>query len=172
MTVLMKVVVKAIPAPATQPLRHLILRPNQPVDECIYPGDEDSGTAHFGAFLEGKLIGVASIYNQSLEGEGSPDVWRIRGMVTLEEMRGRGCGGRLLEACFDHAQSHNGDEIWCNARTTVMGFYERFGFRKQGEEFDLPGIGPHFVMVAKLDGDLNLPAGSGAVREYTLRATH
>ena len=30
---------------------------------------------------------------------------------------------------------------WCNGRTTVWGFYSRFGFEKEGEEFDLPGLG-------------------------------
>ena len=36
--------------------------------------------------------------------------------------------------------------VWCNARTPARGFYERYGFVAEGEEFELPDIGPHFRM--------------------------
>ena len=31
-----------------------------------------------------------------------------------------------------------GTGIWCNARTTSVRFYARSGFRRSGEEFDMP----------------------------------
>jgi predicted GNAT family N-acyltransferase len=40
--------------------------------------------------------------------------------------------------------------VWCNARTPARGFYERAGFAAVGEEFALPDIGPHFLMVLLL----------------------
>jgi hypothetical protein len=36
--------------------------------------------------------------------------------------------------------------VWCNARTPAAGFYGRAGFATEGEEFELPSIGPHFLM--------------------------
>lgn len=36
--------------------------------------------------------------------------------------------------------------LWCNARVGALGFYLRLGFATIGEEFEIAGIGPHFVM--------------------------
>ena len=36
--------------------------------------------------------------------------------------------------------------LWCNARLHAVGFYERQGWKVEGDEFDVPDIGPHFVM--------------------------
>jgi hypothetical protein len=40
---------------------------------------------------------------------------------------------------------------WCNARAGSFGFYERFGFRRDGEPFELPDIGPHYRMFSLLE---------------------
>ena len=46
----------------------------------------------------------------------------------------------------DEAEAR-GTGIWCNARTTAVRFYARSGFRRTGEEFDMPAIGPHDTLV-------------------------
>ena len=33
--------------------------------------------------------------------------------------------------------------LWCNARTTAFGFYEKMGFNIVVDEFDIPNLGPH-----------------------------
>ncbi len=141
--------VRAITAAETRPLRHAILRPSQPPDECVYRLDDEPASGHFGAFEDGELIAVASIYRQS-DTEGDPLAWRIRGMATREEHRGRGHGGALLAACLRHAGERGGKRVWCNGRSTVLGFYSRFGFVVRGEEFEISGLGPHFVMEREL----------------------
>ena len=40
--------------------------------------------------------------------------------------------------------------LWCNARTSAMGFYQNVGFEKIGEEFDIPTVGPHVLMFKKI----------------------
>jgi predicted GNAT family N-acyltransferase len=40
--------------------------------------------------------------------------------------------------------------VWCNARTPAVGLYAREGFAIEGEEFELPEIGPHVVMTRSL----------------------
>jgi predicted GNAT family N-acyltransferase len=40
--------------------------------------------------------------------------------------------------------------VWCNARTPARAFYERAGFRTVSDEFELPEIGPHYVMELRL----------------------
>jgi len=142
--------VRTITAAQARPLRQAVLRPNQPPEACVYEGDEGPESAHFGAVSEERLVGVASIYQQKEDGRHDPFTWRLRGMATLETVRGQGFGVALLEACMRHARDQGGMRLWCNARTTVADFYGDFGFEVQGEEFDLPGLGPHVVMELEL----------------------
>ncbi|MAE73565.1 MAG: GNAT family N-acetyltransferase, partial [Bdellovibrionaceae bacterium] len=39
------------------------------------------------------------------------------------------------------------DKLWCNARTSAVPLYDRAGFTKIGDEFEIDPIGPHFLMV-------------------------
>ena len=39
-----------------------------------------------------------------------------------------------------------GRRVWCNARLSAAGFYERVGFGRVGGVFEIAGIGPHAVM--------------------------
>jgi ribosomal protein S18 acetylase RimI-like enzyme len=132
-----------------RPLRQAVLRPHQPPEACVYPGDDHPSTGHFAMSLEGVIVGVASVFRQAPEPD-DPGAWRIRGMATAPEVRGRGHGAALLRACLDHARAHGGTRVWCNARSTAAGFYRRMGFREEGPEFDLPGIGAHFLMATEV----------------------
>jgi hypothetical protein len=40
--------------------------------------------------------------------------------------------------------------MWCQARVSAQGFYEKVGFATLGERFWLPLSGPHYVMVREL----------------------
>lgn len=143
--------IRSIPVKQARILRHKILRPNQSPEECIYPGDDDERTGHFGAFTNDVHIGIASIFPEAHPDLPASPAWRIRGMATEAAVRGEGMGALLLEACIAHARKQNGSIIWCNARSTVTGFYGKYGFQPVGDEFPLPGIGPHYLMVLNLD---------------------
>lgn len=138
--------VRFITAAETRPLRAAILRPGQPPETLIYPGDEADETAHFGAYSGGELVGIASVYREPLPHENDSNAWRLRGMATITAMQGRGYGRTILEACVEHVARQGGTVLWCNARTSAAGFYEAVGFHTIGDEFDIPGIGGHFVM--------------------------
>ena len=141
-----------------RPLRQAVLRPHQPPEACVYPGDDLASTGHFAMSLEGEVVAVASVFRQAPEAGGpvrsvgadDPGAWRLRGMATTPQMRGHGHGSFLLQACLDHARANGGTRVWCNARSTAAGFYRRCGFLEDGPEFDLPGLGPHLVMVGEL----------------------
>ncbi len=139
----------------TRPLRRKVLRPHQQEHELFFPGDDAPDTVHFGAFSGGGgLVGVASVYRKPAEPSRAevaphlvgPNAWQLRGMATDPSVRGAGFGGQLLEACLHHARDRGGLAFWCNARTTVLAFYERYGLTVVGEPYDLPGIGPHVWM--------------------------
>ena len=137
-------VVRAIDAAATRPLRGRILRPGQAAEELVYPGDDDAGSLHVGAFDGERLLGVASLLPQSPEGTPPrPGDWRLRGMAVVPEARRRGIGAALLAACERHAREHGGRRLWFNARTAALPFYVAQGYVPVGEEYELPEIGPH-----------------------------
>jgi predicted GNAT family N-acyltransferase len=142
------IIAERIAAADTHMLRHRVLRPHQTIAEMDYPGDHDATTAHFGCDVDGELVAIGSIYREARL-DGDPGGWRIRGMATAEGRRGTGLGESVLAACIGHARSHGATEVWCNARRGARAFYERAGFVTVGDEFEPPGIGPHFVMTLR-----------------------
>lgn len=150
--------VQTVSATETHQLRHAILRPNQPVDACVYPGDDAPTSFHHGIrdpdeHDKTTLIAVASFYREPLPGSAvSNTQLRIRGMAVLPEHRNKGLGRALVHAGLEIAQSQSPPPTfaWCNARTTAAGSYAKLGFTPRGDEFDIEGIGPHLVMVREL----------------------
>ena len=138
--------VRPISAEETRGLRQAILRPHQRPEELVYPGDDDPDTLHLGAYVDGKLVGVASLYREAPPKEEDPGAWRLRGMAVAKDRQKQGLGAALLDACIAHAKGSGGTSLWCNARTTAAGFYTSLGFEVEGDAFELPGIGPHYVM--------------------------
>jgi GNAT superfamily N-acetyltransferase len=136
---------------AVRELRHLLLRPHQRPEDLVYEGDDAPDALHLGAFEDGRLVGIASIARDPPPGSRDPSAWRIRGMATLPEVRGRGIGGALLEACLTHARSRGASLVWCNGRVPAVAFYRRHGFASVRGPFELPGTGPHHELHLRLD---------------------
>lgn len=116
----------------------------------MYDGDDDPDTLHAGAVVDGRLAAIASIAPDPSDDAPGPDAWRLRGMATVEELRGTGLGRAVLECCLEHARERGARIVWCNARTGAIGFYERSGFEIVSEVFDVPVIGPHVRMVRRV----------------------
>ena len=142
--------IRRIPSSDTHALRQAVLRPHQTLAEMTYDGDALPGSGHFGLFDGDRHLGIASVAPEPQPGEAGEGQWRVRGMAVLPAAQGTGGGRLLLTACVDHARSEGGQIVWCNARSSACGFYERNGFHSVGDPFDLPGIGEHFVMVRHL----------------------
>ncbi len=142
--------ISRVSASEVYPIRQQVLRPDQPPESAIFPGDELDSTYHMGIFEEGSLIGIVSLYPEGPEGYEMNDAWRVRGMAVLPEHHGRGFGSKLLQACMAYASAHGGKALWCNARVMARPFYELRGLSIDGEAFDIPGIGPHYRMICPL----------------------
>jgi len=152
--------VVAISAEQTIPLRGKVLRPHhQSMEDCQFPGDHLPLAGHFGAkSADGEIVGIATIHPEALPDhpgiqtlekkldhvEGA--VWRLRGMATDDRCRGQGCGGEVLQACITHARKHGAKIIWAHARTPALRFYQRHGFQALGDEYTMPGVGPHYLI--------------------------
>jgi GNAT superfamily N-acetyltransferase len=130
---------RSIPLADTRELRRDVLRPYMTVEELA--AHEPSEAVAFGAFADDDLVAVGLVGP-----EGEPGDWRIRGMATKPEARGRGAGTQVLQALVQHAVDHGATRLWCNARTPALSLYRRAGFRPTSEEFETPRIGPHYRM--------------------------
>ncbi len=137
--------IRRITAAETRQLRQQVLRPKRRPEEQVYPNDDVPDALHTGAFHDGKLVGIATVFRDAPPGETQPRAWRLRGMAVLPEMQGQGVGRALVEFCVAHIRAHDGDVLWCNGRTSARAFYESVGFRATGAEFDVPVSGAHFV---------------------------
>jgi len=137
--------VKRITSAETLPLRSAVLRNNKPLAECILPTDETAGIFHLGYFLEDQLICIGTFFPEDYRGYG-PGGFRLRGMATDPLFTGKGFGADLIKFAIDELTSVQASYIWCNARSTAVGFYKKLGFEVISEEFEVPGIGPHFDM--------------------------
>jgi len=142
-----RISIRSIRAQETLHLRAAILRPGQTKEQQVYPNDEASGSFHAGAYLDGELIGIASVFHEAPPGEQDEGAWRLRGMAVHEQARRQGIGRLLLECCLEHIEAQGGESLWCNGRVTALAFYQRLGFKERGEIFDVPESGPHYQMV-------------------------
>ncbi len=145
------IVVDRIPVESVYPLRQAILRPDKPFDFSIYPSDRETTTLHLGAFNEGQLVGIASLYHESPSEAADPGAWRLRDMGVLEPLRRQGYGRALLHACLAHIINSGDDLLWCNVRASAVPFYLAHDFQMREESFEMPGFGPRFFMWRKVN---------------------
>ncbi len=134
----------------TMPLRQSVLRPGYPIESVRFSGDDAPSTHHLGAFCHGDLLGIASLFLAEMPEYPQMSAFQLRGMATAPAARGIGIGRTLLLACVALATEQAVQLLWCNARTSAVGFYRKLGFNIVGQEFDIPDVGPHFRMLLNL----------------------
>ncbi|HZP15876.1 MAG TPA: GNAT family N-acetyltransferase [Nocardioides sp.] len=133
-------VVREIPVDYTRALRQAVLRPTMTLEQLATHEGPDAYAV--GAYDQGELVAVGFV----APGGSTPGSWRVRGMATAPDHRGRGAGTMVLDELVRHAIARGANCIWCNARVPARGLYERAGFSVTSEEFEVPDIGPHYVM--------------------------
>lgn len=132
------------------PIRNEVLRDGKLTpNECRFPTDEVEGVFHLGYFADDILSSITSLSPQNYNGQAG-NGYQLRGMATLAQHRGKGFGGELIDYAVNHLHDKQADYIWCNARKVAVKFYQRSGFEIISNEFEIKGIGPHYVMRRKL----------------------
>jgi predicted GNAT family N-acyltransferase len=116
--------IKIIQASETWDLRHRVMAPNRSFDSIKLPKDEQG--LHFGLFYEEKLISVISLFIEN-------DVAQFRKFATEISEQNKGYGSILLNHIIEESVKNNVKNLWCNARMTALGFYEKFGFEAVSE---------------------------------------
>ncbi|MBF0542876.1 MAG: GNAT family N-acetyltransferase [Candidatus Riflebacteria bacterium] len=139
-------------------VRTKILRPGRPIDDARFPGDNIHGTIHFAAFEGRFVIGCVTLVPSELDGMKA---FQLRGMAVDDESQGSGIGRGLLsfsEETLKKKQLESFHDcsceiiLWCNARLSAVGFYQKFGWITISEIFEIEKVGPHRRMVRKICG--------------------
>lgn len=132
-------------------LRHVILRAGLAREEAIFPGDDEDTSRHYAGVdaTTGRVVGCATIHLNAWLGEPA---WQLRGMATDPAVRRAGIGRALLKL-LEHdlrADRSSPPQLWCNARTPAIGFYQRMGWSVVSDVFEIPTAGPHVRMTKRL----------------------
>ena len=118
--------------PRLQLVRRRVFVTEQRVPEAEEWDDDDEVCVHVLAMLNREPVGTGRI---------SP-AGKIGRLAVLSEFRGRGIGDRILLMLIEQARHRGLAEVTLNAQVHAVPFYERHGFKAEGELFDEAGI-PH-----------------------------
>lgn len=141
-------IIKQVNAAAILTVRQAVLRQGLPIEASIFDKDEDRHTAHFGAFIGDTVIGCASLVRNA-HARFSPEftqIAQLRGMAVLPGHRDSGIGGLLLRAVEKKATEDGIEVLWFNARIKAVPFYEKNGYIKEGDAYEIEGVGTHYFM--------------------------
>ncbi len=98
---------------------------------------------HMGAYEDGRMLGCCMLVD-----EGDKTV-RLRQMAVVNDVQGKGIGRALMTFAENLARDRGYRKITMHARKQAVGFYEKLGYKKKGEEFEEVTI-PHYVMEKEL----------------------
>lgn len=139
-------------------LRHRVLLPGCPPVFARFEGDGHPKTWHVGRFVrcvEGYRVGeplscATFVLSSFMASEKA--AWHLRGMATDPAHQGKGFGTDLLEWSMQKIGKQTGITLfWCNARVSAIGFYEKLGWEFMSDEFEIPSVGPHRVMMKEFE---------------------
>ncbi|HSG91300.1 MAG TPA: GNAT family N-acetyltransferase [Pseudomonadales bacterium] len=112
-------------------LRNRVFVREQQVPQALEWDGQDEDAVHLLAFdHRGDAIGTARLLPSG----------QIGRMAVLPERRGFGIGRALLDAAVQAARDRGDYEVFLNAQTHALGFYEAAGFRATGDTFEEAGI--------------------------------
>jgi GNAT superfamily N-acetyltransferase len=115
-------------------------------EECTIDIDERPDAMHFGAFDRERLVAVASVFKMSTDKIDFENQYRLRAMASHPDYRGKNAGKAVVLAAIEECTLKNAGVLWCDARKVALGFYEKIGFQRIDEWYDIPPIGLHQFM--------------------------
>lgn len=119
-----------------------------------FPGDRDPDTLHAACYHGDVVVGCATLIVSHWENRPAR---QLRGMAVEVEYQKLGIGRALLEFVEQACIEEGNLILWCNARGTAVGFYERASWQLASDAFDVEGVGPHYRMVKMLRASESSP---------------
>jgi GNAT superfamily N-acetyltransferase len=96
-----------------------------------------------GAYEEDVMLGCCMLV------EEGADTVRLRQMAVVNDLQGKGIGKALMNFAENLARDRGYKKITMHSRKNSVGFYEKMGYKRKGNEFEEITI-PHYVMEKKL----------------------
>ena len=135
----------------THALRRTVLRTGTPSDEVVFEGDELDTTFHLGLRDGDEVVAISTWVERPYPDRPGDRGFQLRGMATVEEMRGTGRGAQLLDAGIERCRASGAVLVWARARDAALAFYERHGFTPVGLGYvDLTTGLPHHDVIKPL----------------------
>ncbi len=131
--------IKQVPLNTVWHMRRDIMYPSFTIDQ-VKLADDEAGL-HLGVYMQDEVVSVVSVFIA----EGS---LQFRKFATQTAVQGKGYGSFLLKHVLQLAVEQHCATVWCNARTTAIPFYERFGMYPQGNTWFKDGH--MFIRMEKL----------------------
>lgn len=128
-------------------IRREVLYGNAEQAPVSYPSDHEPDARHFAAYQDRKIVGTLSLYLRPHEHLTHQDCAQLRALVARDSMQDQTISKHLLEYAERYAKSKGCTALWSNARLGTVGYYQTQGYRIASEEFILPNIGPHHLMI-------------------------
>ena len=95
------------------------------------------------AFEDERMLGCCMLV------EEQPGIVRLRQMVVLNALQGKGIGRALMNFAENLARDRGYKILSMHARANAVGFYEKVGYKVKGDQFMEITI-PHYVMEKEL----------------------
>ena len=105
--------------------------------------EKEKSNMHMVAYEDERLLGCCMLV------EEDPETVRLRQMAVVNDVQGKGIGRALMQFAENLARDRGYKKITMHARKNALGFYEKMGYKKSGDEFVEITI-PHFVMEKEL----------------------
>lgn len=121
--------------PACFRVRRLVFIEEQSVPESLEVDGLDDRAVHFIAEEAGTVIGTARL--RPLDSEPAAKAERV---AVLASHRGRGVGGRLMDALEAEAWRRGFERVVLHAQVSALEFYRRRAYREEGPRFEEAGI--------------------------------
>jgi ribosomal protein S18 acetylase RimI-like enzyme len=105
--------------------------------------EKEKENLHIAAYEDDQMLGCCMLVQED------PQTVRLRQMAVLNDLQGKGIGRALMQFAENLARDRGYKKITMHARKNAIGFYEKMGYRRQGDEFTEITIA-HYVMEKEL----------------------
>ncbi|MEL4307852.1 GNAT family N-acetyltransferase [Joostella sp. CR20] len=139
-------IVKIISAQEAQIVRHPVLRPGKPLETAVFPDDALEDTFHVGVVENNEAVGTVTFIKKKNNLFTANNQYQLRGMAVLDVHQKKGFGALMVQKAETVMLEKGGDFIWLNAREIAVPFYKKMGYKIVGDVFQVPEIGPHYLM--------------------------